>query len=76
MTTPKLASQPEDAAATIPGATRASRKRGTTVNRIARHCPGWSAAWQLTAGTSRPVTESLQRPGGRSSGPANHWGTT
>ncbi len=38
--------------------------------------PGWSPAWQLTAGTSRPVTESLQRPNGRSSGPANHWGTT
>ena len=30
----------------------------------------------MTAGTSRPVTESLQRPEGRSSGPANHLGAT
>ncbi len=59
MKPPKLASQPEDAAATtIPGATRASRKRDTTVNRIARQFAGPSGpighlvTWQLARGNA------------------------
>ncbi|HEX4661380.1 MAG TPA: class I SAM-dependent methyltransferase [Streptosporangiaceae bacterium] len=61
MTTPKPASPPQPAAAaatTIPGATRASRKRDSAVNRIARQFAGPSGpighlvTWQLARGNA------------------------